>query len=140
MNFYARFYDGANFQNSFLTLLRKSTLTNLFDNHPPFQIDGNFGACAAVTETLLQSQVVSPNGGYRIDLLPALPPAWPDGAISGLRARGGVRVDLEWHASHISNATFTADHDGVFVIRTPDEKDHTLTLHAGEPTALPLYH
>jgi len=138
MNFYARFYDGANFQNSLLILLRKSTLSNLFDTHPPFQIDGNFGACAGIAEALLQSHIASPNGGYRIDLLPALPPAWRDGAISGLRARGGVQVDLEWHDGSLSKASLTADHGGSFIVRTPDGKDHPVTLRLGQPTDLAL--
>ena len=98
------------------------TYLNLFDAHPPFQIDGNFGALSGITEMLLQSHLLydDPTGDrYEIHVLPALPSAWADGQVKGLRARGGLEVNLAWKGGRATSVTLRPTVNGAWRLRAP---------------------
>ena len=122
---YARLGDGDKAHDSLHVLLAESTYPNLLDVHPPFQIDGNFGGAAGIAEMLLQSH------DDAVELLPALPRAWPSGQVSGLRARGGFEVAIEWQKGALTAATISSRLAAVCQVRY-GAKCLTLDCRAGE--------
>jgi alpha-L-fucosidase 2 len=129
INFYARLQNGGKAYENIMGLLRKSTLSNLFDTHPPFQIDGNFGGTSGIAEMLLQSH----NGVIR--LLPALPEEWSNGEVKGLCARGGFVIDMKWNSGELKTAKVYSAKGGEARI-VYHESVQTIKVAAGETTTL----
>ena len=102
INFWARLHDGNHAHKMVQEILKESTVPNLFDTHPPFQIDGNFGSTSGMTEMLVQS-----HGGY-IEILPSLPEAWSNGRFRGIKARGNFEIDAEWNNGKIISIKITS--------------------------------
>lgn len=103
INFYAKLWDGGKAWENICQMLTKSTYANLFDRHPPFQIDGNFGVTAAIAQMLVQSRE------HKIILLPALPKAWDHGEANGLRLVGNASIALAWENGKLTRCAVTAD-------------------------------
>lgn len=132
-NFWARMLDGNHAFTIISNMLRLlpnegkerqypdgRTFPNLFDAHPPFQIDGNFGVTAGIVEMLMQSDPITDAKPY-IHLLPALPDAWPAGSISGIKARGGYELSISWKEGKLTSAAITAQQDGTLRLRCKDK-------------------
>ncbi|AIQ57852.1 glycoside hydrolase family 95 protein [Paenibacillus borealis] len=125
INFWARLKDADQAYANVRALLEHSTLPNLLDNHPPFQIDGNFGGAAGIAEMLLQSHT-----GV-IQLLPTLPPGWSEGSVSGLRARGGYILDFTWADGRVTEAMISCTVSGPCRIEGPGLDSVSFTGEAG---------
>jgi len=125
VNLWARFLDGDHAHKMIENLISGKLFDNMWDAHPPFQIDGNFGVTAGIAEMLIQSHT------GEIRLLPALPKVWSAGSVKGLRARGGYTVDLAWKDAKLTSVTVTADKKGT-VCLTYGDKTISVPIKSGE--------
>ncbi|MBJ8350434.1 glycoside hydrolase N-terminal domain-containing protein [Streptococcus sp. CSL7508-lung] len=130
INLWARLLDGNRAHRLLSEQLKGSTLTNLWDTHTPFQIDGNFGATSGMTEMLLQSHT-----GY-IAPLPALPDAWKTGQVSGLVARGNVEVDMSWEEKNLTKLVLKAKKDGGIQLDYPSIEKATVLINGEKVDAV----
>ncbi|KAI9154788.1 Alpha-L-fucosidase 2 [Paramyrothecium foliicola] len=117
INWYARLLDGPELARNIYEFYNVSVYNNLFDSHPPFQIDGNFGLTAGVAEALIQSHFITNDGAREVWLLPALPPKWESGKANGLVARGGFVLDFEWASGRISKIKIRSKLGGDLVLK-----------------------
>jgi len=130
ISIWARLHDGNRAYSILQSMQRAMIYDNMFNTHPPFQIDGNFGFANGICEMLLQSHM------DEIHLHPALPDAWATGTVKGMRARGGVDVDMAWKDGKLTSATLRATVDGKHTLRAPEGQQidgpTTVELKAGE--------
>jgi alpha-L-fucosidase 2 len=133
INFFARLKDGNTAYYHLEQLLVKSTLSNLFDDHPPFQIDGNFGGTAGIAEMLIQSH------NNQLVLLPALPDAWKTGKVKGLIARGGLTVDMEWDSGKLLKANVYSSIDQTVKINYKSDAQ-TINIKKGQSVPFVISH
>ena len=132
INFYARLGNGDAAWQKVVEMQRERILFNLFGDHPPFQIDGNFGFTAGIAEMLIQSHQEN-----IITLLPALPQAWEKGEIKGLKARGNITVDIKWENNRLTGATLIASNDCSVQVKYHD-KTQKISLSKGKAYQLDI--